>query len=109
MVFDWFNRRPEAAQPAQPASSPEDTAASSLEEESVASAPSAASEGPPTESVASFSAPAATEPVPDPEPPQPSAQQTSPSPPSPLTLYVAFQKINSITKSIHLIHIKAKI
>ena len=46
MVFDWFNRRPEAAQPAQPAPSPEDTAASSLEEESVASAPSAASEGP---------------------------------------------------------------
>ena len=77
MVFDWFNRRPEAAQPAQPASSPEDTAASSLEEASVASAPSAASEGPPTESVAPFSAPAATEPVPDPEPPQSSGQPST--------------------------------
>ena len=77
MVFDWFNRRPEAAQPAHPAPCPEDTAASSLEEESVASAPSAASEGPPTESVAPFSAPAATEPVPDPEPPQPSGQPST--------------------------------
>ena len=81
MVFDWFNRRPEAAQPAQPASSPEDTAASSLEEASVeasvASAPSAASEGPPTESVAPFSAPAATEPVPDLEPLQSSGQPST--------------------------------
>ena len=86
MVFDWFNRRPEAAQPAQPAPSPEDTAASSPEEESVessvASAPSAASEGSPTESEAPFSAPAAsapasTEPVPDPEPPQPSGQSSN--------------------------------
>ena len=86
MVFDWFNRRPEAAQPAQPAPSPEDTAASSPEEESVessvASAPSAASEGSPTESEAPFSAPAAsapasTEPVPDPEPLQPSGQSSN--------------------------------
>ena len=81
MVFDWFNRRPEAAQPAQPAPSPEDTAASPLEEElvesSVASAPSAASEGPPTESVAPFSVPAATESVPDPEPPQSSGQPST--------------------------------
>ena len=81
MVFDWFNRRPEAAQPAQPAPSPEDTAASPLEEESVessvADATSAASEGPPTESVAPFSAPAATEPVPDPEPPQSSGQPST--------------------------------
>ena len=81
MVFDWFNRRPEAAQPAQPAPSPEDTAASPLEEElvesSVASAPGAASEGSPTESVAPFSAPAATESVPDPEPPQSSGQPST--------------------------------
>ena len=81
MVFDWFNRRPEAAQPAQPAPSPEDTAASSPEEESVessvASAPSAASEGSPTESEAPFSAPASTEPVPDPELPQPSGQSSN--------------------------------
>jgi len=81
MVFDWFNRRPEAAQPAQPAPGPEDTAASSPEEESVessvASAPSAPSEGPPTESEAPSSAPAATEPVPDPEPPQSSGQPST--------------------------------
>lgn len=81
MVFDWFNRRPEAAQPAQPAPSPEDTAASSPEEESVessvASAPSAPSEGSSTESEAPFSAPAATEPLSDPEPPQSSGQPST--------------------------------
>ena len=81
MVFDWFNRRPEAPQPAQPAPGSEDTAASSPEEESVessvASAPSAASEGPTTESEAPFSAPASTEPVSDSEPPQSSGQPST--------------------------------
>ena len=81
MVYDWFNRRAEPAQSAQPTPSPEDTVSPAPDAESVEpsveSAPSRSEEGPPTESLAPLSEPVVSGPVSDSELPQPSVQPST--------------------------------
>ena len=81
MVYDWFNRRAEPAQSAQPTPSPEDTVSPAPDAESVEpsveSAPSRSEEGPPTESLAPLSEPVVSGPVSDSEVPQPSVQPST--------------------------------